>query len=218
MSLRANAGRRPWPRTGNLVLNRDVQDDWEARFARPRYLRRPFALGRSVRRALLFATALGVYEARLNGARVGDQLLAPEWTDYPRRVQVQAYDVTELVRDGENVLAAKLGNGWYSGAWQFWGGGIKAIYGPEPYFFAQLEIEFEDGGRQTVGTDGSWRGTTDGPLQFAGIYEGATYDARAEMPGWDAPGFDDAAWTAVKRRRRGRRSGSSSGSATSRSA
>jgi alpha-L-rhamnosidase len=205
--LAGERGQKIVPENGRLVLNRDVQDDWEARYARPRYLRRPFALGRSVRRALLFATALGVYEARLNGARVGDHELAPEWTDYPKRVQVQAYDVTELVRDGENVLAAKLGNGWYSGAWQFWGGGIKAIYGPEPYFLAQLEIEFEDGGRQTVITDERWRGTTEGPLQFAGIYEGATYDARAEMPGWDAPGFDDAGWIAVKHPEEGRKIG-----------
>ena len=196
--LAGERGQQTVAENGKLVLNREVQDDWEARYARPRYLRSTFAVDHAVERAVLYATALGVYEARLNGARVGDQLLAPEWTDYPKRVQVQAYDVTELVRAGENVLAAKLGNGWYSGAWQFWGGGIKAIYGPEPYFFAQLEIDHADGTRRTVVTDADWRGATVGPLRFSGIFEGATYDARAAMPGWDAPGFDDAGWKAVK--------------------
>lgn len=160
----------------------------------PRYLRKTFSVERAVRRATVYATALGLYELRLNGQRVGDQQLAPEWTNYYKRVQVQTYDVTGQVRSGQNVLAATLGNGWYCGGWQHWKPELKSMFGTEPYFLAQLEIERADGTRQRVVTDASWRGTVDGPLRFAGIYEGSTYDATKELPGWDGPDYNDAAW------------------------
>ncbi len=179
-----------------LAIN--IEGASESEWAKPRYLRKGFEVGKKVLRATVHATALGVYELRLNGKRVGDHLLAPEWTDYRKRVQYQTHDVTEMVRRGDNVLAAVVGNGWYAGAWQHWKPKIKPIYGTEPFFMAQLEVEFSDGSRQVVVTDDTWRGTTDGPLRFAGIYEGVTYDATREMPGWDAPGFDDARWKPVK--------------------
>ena len=160
----------------------------------PRYLRKPFTVASPVRRATVYATALGLYELRLNGQRVGDQPLAPEWTNYHKRVQVQTYDVTAQVRSGANVLAATLGNGWYCGGWQNWQPELKSMFGTEPYFLAQLEIERADGTRQRVVTDATWRGTVDGPLRFAGIYEGSTYDATKELPGWDSPDYNDAAW------------------------
>ncbi len=160
----------------------------------PRYLRKPFTVESPVRRATVYATALGLYELRLNGQRVGDQPLAPEWTTYSKRVQVQTYDVTAQVRAGQNVLAATLGNGWYCGGWQNWKYKLMSMYGTEPYFLAQLEIECADGTRQQVVTDATWRGTLDGPLRFAGIYEGSTYDATKELPGWDRPDYNDAAW------------------------
>ena len=165
----------------------------------PRYLRKSFTVGSPVRRATVYATALGLYELRLNGQRVGDQPLAPEWTTYNKRVQIQTYDVTALVRSGQNVLAATLGNGWYCGGWQHWGPQLKSMYGTEPYFLAQVEIERADGTRQRVVTDASWRGTVDGPLRFAGIYEGSTYDATKEMPGWDNPDYDDQSWAPAQR-------------------
>jgi alpha-L-rhamnosidase len=173
--------------------NSESTTDW----AKPRYLRKSFTLDRTVRRATVYATALGLYELRLNGQRVGDHLLAPEWTDYHKHVQYQTYDVTSLMRNGPNALAAILGNGWYSGGWQHWDPKLEVNYGTEPFLLAQLEIEFTDRSRQMIVSDDNWRGTTDGPLQFAGIYEGVTYDARLEMPGWDAPGFNDAKWSAV---------------------
>lgn len=164
------------------------------RLQTPRSLRRDFAVASQPVRATLFATALGLYEMRLNGQRVGDALLAPEWTAYDKRVQVQAYDVTALLRTGANTLGALLGNGWYCGTVQCWPPEI-CLYGYEPHLKAQLELEFADGKRQTVATDENWLGTVDGPLRFSGIYEGETYDARKEMPGWDAPGFaPDARW------------------------
>ena len=79
------------------------------------YVRREFGLGRPVRRARLYATARGLYELSVNGARVGDDVLAPGWTDYRKRIQYQTYDVTDLLREGPNALGAILGDGWYAG-------------------------------------------------------------------------------------------------------
>jgi alpha-L-rhamnosidase len=181
-----------------LAINLDTHGEEAAKWSRPGYLRKGFTLDGAVRRATVYATALGLYELRLNGRRVGDHLLAPEWTDYHRRVQYQTYDVTPLVRSGANAMGAALGNGWYCGGWQYWEKNIRAMYGSEPSLLVQLEIEFGDGRRQTVVSDDSWLGTADGPLRFAGIYEGVTYDARKETPGWDSLGFDDARWTVVQ--------------------
>jgi alpha-L-rhamnosidase len=165
--------------------------------AAPVYLRKEFAVEKPVRRATLYATALGVYELRLNGKRVGDQILSPQWTSYSKRVQYQTYDVTGLVKQGTNALGAALGNGWYCGLWQHWPYEVR-MYGDEPFLRARLEIEREDGRRQSLVSDKSWKGTLEGPIRFAGIYEGETYDAAKEMPGWDLPGFEEKAWQPVK--------------------
>ncbi len=176
----------------------DPRDDTVPRLvATPRYLRKEFAVIRKVRRAIIYITALGLYELRLNGQRVGDHLLAPEWTNYHRRVQYQAYDVTPLLREGINALGAVVGNGWYSGLLQNWPCNVRN-YGDAPLLLAQLEMDGEDGARQIVATDSSWCGSLDGPLRFSGIYEGETYDARKEMPGWDDADFSNEGWSPVQ--------------------
>lgn len=199
----------PWSETSlwtmGLLHSLDWQAQWigldeplaEGALATPRHLRREFTITRPLRHATVYATALGLYELRLNGQRVGKHLLAPEWTNYHKRVQYQTYEVTGLLRRGVNAFGAILGNGWYCGDWQFWQKKLKPIYGTDPYFCLQLEMEFADGERQTIGTDSSWSGTTKGPIRFSGIYEGETYDARLEMPGWDEPDFDAGAWSPV---------------------
>ncbi len=197
-----------WSKPANWTMGLLDSQDWKAKWigvndpsltewARPRYMRKSFITSKKVHRATLYATALGLYELHLNGKRVGDQLLAPEWTNYNKRVQYQTYDVNEMLHAGSNVVGAILGNGWYSGGWQKWKQKLSAIYGSEPLFLAQLEIEFTDGARQIIVTDSSWRGIVDGPLQFAGIYEGVTYDAGKEFPGWDTPIFNDSKWSVV---------------------
>ncbi|MHB1035131.1 MAG: glycoside hydrolase family 78 protein [Pirellulales bacterium] len=154
-------------------------------------VRKSFSLDRPVRRATAYVTALGLYELHLNGQRVGQQLLAPEWTSYRKRVQCQVYDVTGGLRQGENAVAAILGEGWYAGRLMTVG---RFAYGAYPRFLCQLEVEFADGRTETIVSDGSWRTTTDGPIRSAGIYDGETYDARKEPAGWDAPGFDALPW------------------------
>ncbi len=164
-------------------------------------LRREFSAaadGKHIERATVYATALGLYELRLNGQRVGDHALAPEWTDYTKRVQYQAYDVTALVRAGPNCIGAILGDGWYAGkiglSWIVPKGPPRAIYGRQPRLLVRLDIRYTDGTEMTVVSDDSWHSTIEGPIRDNDILDGETYDARREMAGWDAPGFDAAAW------------------------
>ncbi len=161
------------------------------------YLRRGFDVAGEVERATLYVTALGLYEMRLNGERIGEDYFTPGWTDYLKRVHYQTYDVTDHVQGGENALGALLADGWYAG---YVGYGLlvglpepREMYGSTPALHAQLEITYADGERETIATDGSWAATF-GPIKEADLLMGTTYDARDEMPGWDRPGFEDAAW------------------------
>mgnify|MGYP006284206501 FL=1 len=158
------------------------------------YLRSPFTLQAPVTRATLYATARGVYRPYLNGERVGRTELAPGWTDYRRRIQVQAYDVTEQIQAGDNVLGFLLGEGWYSGYLGF--KGTHNYYGDRPKVLSQLEIVYEDGTIDRLVTDETWKANV-GPLRFSDIQMGERYDARLEMPGWNTPGYDDGDWKPV---------------------
>src|SRR5262249_27870366 len=115
-------------------------------------------------------------------------------TDYRKRVQYQTYDVTSLLREGDNVIGALLGDGWYAGhvGWSK----RRNHYGQLPRLCAQLEVEYRDGRRETIATDERWRGAT-GPILFCDVLMGERYDARREMPGWARPRFDDSGWRAV---------------------
>ncbi|WP_405150144.1 family 78 glycoside hydrolase catalytic domain [Sphaerisporangium sp. NBC_01403] len=155
-------------------------------------LRRAFS-SRVPASARLYVSARGLYEARLNGERVGDAELAPGWTDYRRRVHYQVYDVTGLVRDGDNVLAATVADGWWSGFVGFAPRRAGQHYGLFPEFVAELHLRYEDGSTRVVPTDSSWR-TTRGPIRYADLLKGECHDARLETPGWDLPGFDDSGW------------------------
>lgn len=165
--------------------------------ARPVYMRREFELCSPVEEALLVASALGVYETYINGQKVGDRYLAPEWTNYHRRVQYQTYDVTSMLRDGVNTIAAILGNGWYSGDWQHWESELRPIYGGTTYFLAELHIQRRTGTPLVIASDNTWLARDDGELEFAGIYEGASIDARKQFPGWSLPGHSLEGWQPV---------------------
>jgi alpha-L-rhamnosidase len=172
-------------------------DDLANGLAPSPYLRKVFSLDRPVRRARLYATARGVYELSINGQRVGEDVLAPGWTDYDQRVQYQTYDVTQLLAEGPNVLGAVLGDGWFAGFVGFDPKHRGALYGPRPQLLAQLDVEYEDGTAEGITTDGSWRRST-GPILFSDLLMGESYDARKEMPGWAEPGFGDSDWYGVE--------------------
>ncbi|MEU9187263.1 alpha-L-rhamnosidase [Streptomyces sp. NPDC048484] len=159
-------------------------------------LRHEFELPRKkVSRARLYATALGLYEAHLNGRRVGRDQLAPGWTDYRERVQYQTYDVTSLVRSGANAIGAYVAPGWYAGNVGMFG---PHQYGKRPALLAQLEVEYTDGTRERVTSGPDWRAAS-GPIVSADLLSGESYDARKETSRWTSPGFDDRAWLDVVR-------------------
>src|SRR6266550_4712138 len=154
-------------------------------------LRRAFRVSGVVTRARLYATSLGLYEVYLNGTRVGDQLFTPGWTSYHHRVQYQTYDVTKLLKPGDNAAGAVLGDGWYRGQLGF--EGRRNVYGRRIGLRLQLEILYQDGRIEHVSSDSLWK-TATGPIQASDIYGGETYDARLERPGWAAAPYDDSRW------------------------
>ena len=166
------------------------------------YLRRAFFLDQPVMSARLYVTALGLYEARLNGHRIGDAFLTPGWTDYRQRVLYQTYDVTSTLTTGENVLGAIIADGWYAGFVGFDAKQAGAHYGREPELLAQLAVTFADGSRQWIMTDDSWQSAT-GAILHADLLMGERHDLRLEPAAWDAPGFDASGWVGVTSRDRG---------------
>ncbi|MET8976379.1 glycoside hydrolase family 78 protein [Streptomyces sp. NPDC004539] len=163
---------------------------------RPVMLRTSFTLPSRPVRARLYVTAQGLYEAELNGVRVGDEVLAPGWTSYHHRLRYATHDVTGLVGEGANAVGVWLAEGWFSGRFGIRGGRTQ-IYGEQPGLLLQLEAECADGTRVTVGTDDGWR-CAHGPILTSGLYEGERHDARAEPDGWSRPGFDAAGWQPVR--------------------
>ncbi len=181
----AKVGDKPWgepTESGDLFL------------PPPPYLRKDFTLDKPVRRATLCASALGIFEMHLNGQRVGQDYFMPGYTDYRKRVYYAAYDVTGQLKEGSNSIGGILGDGWYAGylAWM----GKRNFFGPATRLGAQLDIEFADGSTRQIITDDSWRASY-GPILHADMLHGCAYDPRKEMPGWDAPGFDESQWKPV---------------------
>ena len=131
-----------------------------------------------VKKARLYITACGLYEAAINGRRVGDFVCAPGITDYRKRVQYQTYDVTALLQDGENALTVQLADGWYRGSCGAWG--LKNQYGTETKLLAQLELTCVDGSIQVITSDESWNWSNDGSIRFADNKDGEIVDARKE--------------------------------------
>ncbi|MGW2719150.1 family 78 glycoside hydrolase catalytic domain [Streptomyces sp. NPDC001492] len=190
-----------WAETGLLA-----RTDWTARPVTPdreasdaplpvALLHRAFTLAKPVAAARLHITAYGVYEAEINGTRVGDHVLAPGWTSYHHRLRYQTFDVTGLLRAGDNAIGALLGEGWYTGRLGFHGG-RRNLYGDRRALLAQLEVTHPDGTVTTLGTDETWRATT-GPILRSELYDGEVHDARAARPGWSAPGHDTSDWSPV---------------------
>ena len=137
--------------------------------------RKTFTVEKPVMSARLYATACGLYEAKLGGRKVGDFCFAPGYTDYRKRIQYQTYDVTDLIRTGENELTAQLADGWFRGSCGAWG--RKNQYGTETKLLMQLEIAYADGTTETIGTDSTWAWSNDGPIRFADNKDGEIVEA-----------------------------------------
>jgi alpha-L-rhamnosidase len=172
----------------------DIEEDTSTSQPCP-MLRATFAVDGAVRSARAYVTALGLYEVELNGRRVGDAVFTPGWTAYDERLQYQTYDVSELLVEGENAVGVVLGDGWYRGYLGF--GGQRNVYGDKVALLLQVHIAYEDGRVQTVCSDETWKSAT-GPILASDIYNGETYDARLEEPGWSQAGYDDGDWAGVQ--------------------
>ncbi len=200
------------PATSPLNLQRwgqapalQVDHTWTARLIAPSYdgeaperpvrFRRAWTTARPVAGATLRVTAYGVYRAFVNGQRVGDHVLAPGWQSYHHRHFVQEFDVTDLVRAGENVAGIEVAEGWYRGRLGF-GGGHRENYGTEIGATAELVLWDDDGGTETIVTDGSWQCAPSAVLS-ASLYDGETFDQRLDES-WAQPGAIGEGWSGVR--------------------
>ncbi len=151
------------------------------------YLRKSFNLIQVPTSARLYLTAKGLVDFRINGQLVTPNAFLPGWTDYTQKIETLTYDVSALLRTGENVLAAQISDGWYAGTIS------KRFYGKVPELLAQLELSSAKGEIvQTVVTDANWMLSTDGAITLADIWHGEDYDARKELTGWDQPEYSYA--------------------------
>jgi alpha-L-rhamnosidase len=183
-----------WFETGLLSAVDWSGANWIAHQGTPGpLLRGELDLKKRVRSARVYASARGIYMLSINGQRVGDQYLAPGWTDYSKRIQAQTYDVTALLRPGRNVIGAALGDGWFRGKV---GLGWNKVYGDSLAFIAKLHVTYEDGSTATFVTGDHWR-CSPGPFVQADLQDGEIYDARLEQRGWDGVNFDASTWAAA---------------------
>ncbi|MCA0957672.1 glycoside hydrolase family 78 protein [Muricauda ruestringensis] len=180
----------------------DTTDKYDSLYLPPaRYLRKSFQITKKIKRATVYSTALGLYELRLNGEKVGDDYFAPGWTDYNERLYYQTYDITSSIRQGDNAIGAVIADGWYAGyigyALLVRLDKVRGFYGVNPSFMGQLHIQYEDGTEEVLATDSTWK-SNEGPIREADILMGESYDARLEHSGWDTPGYDDHDWKTPK--------------------
>ncbi|MEM9833123.1 MAG: family 78 glycoside hydrolase catalytic domain [Bacteroidota bacterium] len=161
------------------------------------YFRKTFTIKQIPTKARAYVTGLGYFELYINGQKVGDHLLDPVKTRYDKSVRYLTHDITDLLQAGENTVSMVLGTGWYNhfadAVWGF----NQAPWRSYPEAICQLEITDEQGETQRIVSDESWKTINQGPIQFDGIRNGETYDARLEMPGWNEAWFDDSLWKNV---------------------
>lgn len=158
--------------------------------------RKNFSLSKQVKSARLYTTAHGLYEAYLNGKRVGKDYFRPGWTSYHKRLQYQVYDVAALLQKGQNAAGVTVGDGWYRGNLEF--KNKRNTYGKEVGLLFQLVVTYADGSTEQINSDGTWKSSFDGPVVKSDIYNGETYDARLAIPSWTAGSFNDASWAGVR--------------------
>ncbi|XMA16514.1 hypothetical protein WAI453_009305 [Rhynchosporium graminicola] len=196
----------PWSESVTVETGLLNRDDWSCSLIaagqltdvsapkRPVLFRRIFDLKADVLKARIYITAQGVYEAHLNGKRIGDHMLAPGWTSYTHHLAYQTFDVTNLLQSGENVLSVQVGEGWFCGRLGFLGG-KKNIWGDTIGLIAQLKIQTTDGQVIVINSDSEWKSST-GSLITSELYDGEVCDLKLEQKGWQTQGqgFDDRSW------------------------
>lgn len=200
-----NGGASEWSSPASFQTGLLQTSDWKAKWITPGYkedsvmrpsplFRKEFLLNKPIASATAYVTCHGLYEAHLNGKRIGDAYLTPGWTSYKKRLQYQAYDVTELLKQGDNAIGVTLGNGWYRGIIGF--ANNVNVYGKDIALLMQIDVVYNDGTKESVATDGSWKSST-GEIQYAEIYNGETLNASMAKKGWLLADYNDKAWSGV---------------------
>ena len=213
-----------WSEVAHLELGLLTGNDWKAewislpreiepdtletgeRLYKVQYLRKDFRLEDGVKEARLHITSKGIFIPFLNGEQVGEDFMTPGWTPYHKRIETLTYDVSDQLIQGDNAIGVVLAQGWYAGrinhvldplrynpANEF-----NYLNKPVPKLLAQLEITLNNNEKLVVHSDSSWKGMNDGPIRYTDIYDGESYDANTDMPGWNAADFASADWAAVK--------------------
>ncbi|MEH6405790.1 MAG: family 78 glycoside hydrolase catalytic domain [Leeuwenhoekiella sp.] len=179
--------------------------DWKAKWIEAEYVedsvhraspmfRNDFKIDKKIESATAIITSHGLYQAFLNGKKIGDAYLTPGWTSYNKRLQYQMYDVTKLLQQGENAVGALLGSGWYRGPLA-WGDNLN-IYGKNLALLMQIEVQYTDGTSAIFGTDENWKSTSSDILSSQ-IYNGEVIDSRKEKEGWKRPNYSTENWSSV---------------------
>ncbi|MEN8913771.1 MAG: glycoside hydrolase family 78 protein [Polaribacter sp.] len=199
-----------WSEVANFELGLLHNSDWQAKWIslpkvdkakspktnktsyKVQYLRNEFTLDSKIESARLYITAKGLFEAQINGKKVGDDVMAPGWTPYNKRIETLTYDVIDHLQDGSNAIGISLAEGWYAGRLM-----LRGYPKVSPKVMCQLEVKYTNGDVKTFITDESWKATQEGPIVYAGIYDGEQYDARKEQKSWSLTSFDDANWQKV---------------------
>jgi alpha-L-rhamnosidase len=172
----------PYSRTAQFEMGLLARAEWKGTWiGGGNELRTEFRLPDSAVRARVYVSGIGYYELRINGSKIGNNVLDPGWTTYDKRVLYSTYDVTPDLRRGLNAVGVMLGEGWYKS---------RAL-------IFQLNVELANGGRITIASNGSWRARV-GAVTSDSVWDGEVYDARLETPRWDQPGFDASGWSAAQ--------------------
>ncbi len=182
--------------------------DWKAKWIDPEgnidslkqqpapLLRKAFKIIKKVSSARLYVTSKGLNEMYINGQRVTENLFMPGWTSYKNQIQYFTYDVSSFIKSGDNAIGAILGDGWFRG-YLGWAN-ARNTYGSKLALLAQIVLTFSDGTQQTIGTNETWKATSNSPIINSDLYMGETYDARLEQRGWAEINFDDSKWNTVE--------------------
>jgi alpha-L-rhamnosidase len=195
----------PWSMVNFWKMGLLKPEDWTAKWIQDNYVsdttggpspmfRKVFKLDHKIRAAHLYVTAHGVFEAQINGKRVGNDYFTPGWTSYNKRIQYQVYDVTSMLKKGDNATGVTIGDGWYRG---YTYNRKKDVYGKKLALLYQLEVVYTSGKRVIITSDKSWK-VAYGPIRASSFFDGEVYDARKEKTGWTNPTYRDLTWDTVK--------------------
>ncbi|NJB35050.1 family 78 glycoside hydrolase catalytic domain [Croceivirga sp. JEA036] len=203
-----------WSEIAQMELGLLQNEDWQAKWIglntrkdsikgksniiihTPQYLRKEFEVNKQLVSAKLYVTAKGVFKGFINGKAISEDVMSPGWTPYQKRIESLTYDVTDLLKEGDNAIGFQLASGWHFGR-LLWN---KMIWGQNgsPKVLSQLELLYKDGTKKNIVSDNSWQGTTRGPIRFAEIYDGEIYDANFQMHGWATSDFEAKEWSKVE--------------------